>query len=634
MIDSQHIIRFFIKIFTIQSASADDGIWQGEYQQLASGSVSGNTYALTIKKGHDVKTRRMSMRRISDVTESKSTCYMVTYDDFLVIKIPPFPLPDFETYLQHIEAEKTISRQLSPSVISLSPGLSPILSKIPELEDLSGRDQGTSEEDYIRLLREKPRFQQYVKIDGQFVFFMELSKYAFFDQVIRAIHNEKERFSEEIRNNSYAFDDPLTFEGIYGSGSEEVFAGVNLLIQGFEQRLDEFLEQHSLLAQVAEYEKREWLFDQLAGRHPDIEQNDSVAKVADDIRQMLAMVLDDNETAVATYHTLVRSCVQKKIFSNHRVNMEVLIVKVMDVLYRIRDCAVAIRDLKPDNMLVAGEREHGEFMLSDPEKYDLGLIDLETAVSLNGPDGRPEIQPLLAGTPAYMTPLHLFENSVLAKVYKIGLRDIFYLQDWFATLGIIFCISTGRHLFEKTARLHPEIVRAKKRGIHRNEPEEDTLANVSRIFWKSAADEFKAKMCENQQKFRNMHLALPEHTVSMLQTAGQSAANHLRAAIERCAASQKLFPRQVQKLIDASADALRVQREKWEDAGYEKDVSETIREQIIELFQRLESMKCRLKELDTHCRMIPADISCEDLLTRMFVVISAPMQGCPLCSQG
>ncbi|MEZ4567792.1 MAG: hypothetical protein R2860_12840 [Desulfobacterales bacterium] len=36
------------------------------------------------------------------------------------------------------------------------------------------------------------------------------------------------------------------------------------------------------------------------------------------------------------------------------------------------------------------------------------------------------------------------------------------MQDWFATVGIIFCIVTGRRLFENTARLLPEIVRAKK----------------------------------------------------------------------------------------------------------------------------------------------------------------------------
>ena len=621
----QHIIGFFIKIFRVQSVPAGDGNWQEDYKRIDSGAFSGDTYAITLRKGNEVKTRRMSLRRVGEATESKSACYMVTYDDFLVIKIPLAPLPDFETYLECIAGEKEISRKLHPAVICLIPNLSTILGKIPEINQRLSRDEMPSEEAYIRLLRKEPRFQQYLKMNGQFVFFMELSQYAFFDQVIKNIHNEKERAEEEIRKNNHAFDDPLTFEEIYGPGHENVFDGINSLIQNFERTLDNFLGRHSSRAQVATYEKREWLFDQLAGHLPGIAKNESVADKADAIRQILVRLLDGHKAVVESYLAFIGSYVRKKIFDNHRTSMAVLIGKVLEILYRLRDADVAIRDLKPDNMLVAGEREHGRFLLSDPEKYDLGLIDLETAVLCNDPDGQLSQQPSLAGTPAYMTPSHLFENPALIKVYQSGVPDIFFMQDWFATVGIIFCIVTGRRLFENTARLLPEIVRAKKRGQKRNEPEADTLATVSRIFWQSATAEFNEKMGKNSSKFRNLYLALPDYSVGLLQSAAQTAAHHLRAEIEKCAHSQTLFPKQCQKLVAAPVASLRAQRKKWEDGACEQKISEELREQMISLFEDLEKLKIRLQELDAYGRIIQAHISCDDLMRLMFGIISASL---------
>ncbi len=176
----ESIIQFFIDIFILQSTFSDGGSWQREYKLMPTGASPDSTYELRISKGADIKTRRMSIRQIGSTEQSKSTCYMVTYDDFLVIKIPPVPLLDFDKYLESIEIEKNISEQLNPAITSLSPGLAGILCRVPEISKKLNQTEEASEEAYIRLLKQKPHYQQYLKIDGQFVFFYGIVSIRFF----------------------------------------------------------------------------------------------------------------------------------------------------------------------------------------------------------------------------------------------------------------------------------------------------------------------------------------------------------------------------------------------------------------------------------------------------------------------
>jgi serine/threonine protein kinase len=624
MTDSEQIIQFFINIFILQSGSLECGNWQRKYKLMPTGASADCTYELRISKGADVKTRRMSIRQLGVTAESKSTCYMVTYDDFLVIKIPPAPLSDFEEYLENIEVEKNIAGQLNPTITCLVPGLAAILFKIPEILEKLNQNQEASEEAYISLLKKEPKYQQYLKIGGQFVFFMELSEHAFFDQIIANIHSEKKRIREEITKSSHVFDDLVTFGDVYGSDKDDIFFSVNELCKNFHLKLDDFLSQHFAEPVVADYEKREWLFAFLANNRLEI-QNESVAEFADEIGQLFDQVVDENAKTVERYLDYVRSCVRKKIFDNHRTNMEALIVKMLEMLCRLKDSGVAIRDLKPDNMLLAGKREHGQYHLSDPDQYDLGLIDLETAVAFKGSEDGLMRQPLLTGTPSYMTPSHLFSNFALIDVYGNKLSAVFCLQDWFAAVGIIFCIVTGQRLFEKTAKLLPEIVRVKKRGLNRHDPETEILKNVSRIFWKTAGDEFSEMIRTHLQRLENIHLALPDPIVNLFRSEVESAENRIHDAVEQCANSQKLFPQQAKRLISASVDAVRTQRIKWENKAPKKNVSSDIREQAIILFQQLETLKSRLKNLDDNGCLIKKTVSCEELLRFMFNMVAIDM---------
>ncbi|MFZ2630396.1 MAG: hypothetical protein WA081_23020 [Desulfosalsimonadaceae bacterium] len=630
MTQFDHIIRFFLDIFLLQSAVPDAGNWRKEYQLISSGSAPDRIYELRISSGMEVKSRRMSARLIGQSVESKSACYMITYDDFLVIKIPPVPPADFKTYLENIDVEQSISRHLSPAVMSLAPSLSAILGRVPEIFKKINPNRNAGEEDYIRLLEKEPRYQRYLKIDGQFVFFMGLSQHAFFDQVIEKIHSEKDRLRDEIIKTSHVFNDLVSFESLYGSGSETLFFRINDLNNRFNSKLDALFRPAADPPVVADYEKREWLFAALAGQHPQFAEDMPVAGFSDKIHQLLSQVIIENRETVEDYYSSVRACVRKKILDNHRANIEMLIIKTLALLHHLKNQGIGIRDLKPDNILVAGKKNSHQCHLSDPDAYDLGLIDLETAVRFRINEGEEIRQPMLAGTPSYMTPSHLFCNHTLNDVFEIKMPGIFHLQDWYAVTGIIFNIATGQRLFEKTAKLIPEIIRVKTRGINRNTSEIDMLKNASRIFWKAAEDECKQKLSDHRQRLENIHLSLPGYTIDSFRSEIENTKARFIHAMENCARSQKLFSRQAQQLIDASVKTIQNQRIKWEKNDPEQNVPPDIRDQIIALFKDLETFKQRLARLDENSGLIKPSVSCEELLTFMFYQVASAMD-CGWC---
>ena len=180
----------------------------------------------------------MSLRQIGEGGESKSTCYVVTYDDMLVIKIPPAPSVDFYNYLENINIERKISEQLFPDVQCLSPSLSSILGKVPELADKISKNTNNIEDDYIDLLTREPRYQGYLKIGDRFAFFMSLSKHPFFDQVIEKIHGDKKWMHDEIVKNRRLFESLDTFETVYGSKKIDLYFSINEMFNDFSRKID------------------------------------------------------------------------------------------------------------------------------------------------------------------------------------------------------------------------------------------------------------------------------------------------------------------------------------------------------------------------------------------------------------
>lgn len=588
-----------------------------DYLPVPSDTDSIRIYELRVKLDSGVKTRRMSVRQIGEGGESKSTCYVVTYDDMLVIKIPPSPLVDFYKYLENINIERKISEQLFPDVQCLSPSLSSILCKVPELSGKLPKNTNNIEDDYIDLLTREPRYQGYLKIGDRFAFFMSLSKHPFFDQVIEKIHGDKKWMQDEIVKNRRLFENLDAFETVYGSAKIDLYCNINDMFNDFSRKIDGLLDAYNGIS-FPDYQRQEWLFAKLAEKKPEFDKTDLPPKLCDEVDIVLDNIINEKDACVGDYRQTFSAYIRKKNFDKNRIKIESFIIKTLELIYRLKQKGVAARDLKPDNILVISGDSGGYSQLSGADNYELGLIDLETAVSFRHKDALQILQPMLAGTPAYMTPSHVFSNQVLVDVFGREIQRIFYAQDWFSAIGMIYDLAAGEWLFKKTARLIPEIMRAQRKGIAKKQPSHEILANVSKIFWQTAEDELFEKINSNQETLQNIHLALPDHIIDMFMDELQMEKKLLKDMIAYCGRSQKFFPKAAQKFIDASYEEIRAQRMKLESPGRDDPSSPDINQRLIKFLELVENMKFKEKEYAGLEERIKQPITCDELLIFLF----------------
>jgi serine/threonine protein kinase len=178
---------------------------------------------------------------------------------------------------------------------------------------------------------------------------------------------------------------------------------------------------------------------------------------------------------------------------------------------------VAIRDLKPDNMLVAGDPSKYPQFLSSSNNFELGLIDVEIAVFM-GAKNHSIDQPKLGWTPFYATPSHMFVNKVLTILFD-DIGDILKLQDWYAIVAMIYQAIIGEKLFESTAGVLVSL--AKELPRYFADPDKMTVfAKKSSVkFWRNATYEFELKLKENEALLRAVNLEVFKNAKKMFKAA-------------------------------------------------------------------------------------------------------------------
>jgi len=223
--------------------------------------------------------------------------------------------------------------------------------------------------------------------------------------------------------------------------------------------------------------------------------------------------------------------------------MSAITANLLDILAWFRQKRVSMRDLKPDNLFVAGDSARYPLFLRSDKEFSIGIIDVETAVDFEKSKYTKIKQPLLGGTPFYATPSHFIRNEVLEIEFG-NMGKILHLQDWHATMVMIYKVVTGELLFEQTAKLFASL---RDRMIAANKPENfgsDIFEGASRIFWHSALVEFQTKMNEKGKSLRSIELILPETVKYMFGKVLAKERQTLTQAIKDCVESQNIFEKQ------------------------------------------------------------------------------------------
>jgi len=563
VITPSDIISYFLNLFRLQ-IGADPDAPMNTKALMDNASGSNTVYELRIKHRGEWMRRRMSIGPLGEETGSKSKCFYVIYDVHLVVKIPVKPISEFEYYNKSIKKEGQIVDKLAPKEC-IVPRVSTIVSMIHKLPESGHLSVDQLEEKYVDWLRRKTQYQEYLKIKNTFVFFMDFSKYYFLSHIVDNLHDVKDAMAQEIIENAETIFDNQKFRGRYGKAKESIGIEIRHVYDKCQAAIRQFLTDSGISSNISMFRIQTWFLTHLAGNAVSIKEAGLSENLVKELNLLIELTFSKQMEAVTACRDTITEYVHKIRFEQNKPQMAGIITNLLDLLAWLRTRRIAMRDLKPDNLLVAGDPAKYPLFLMNAAEYELGIIDVETAVDFEKSKDRQIKQPLLGGTPFYATPSHFFSNAVLSEAFH-NLSKILHLQDWYATLVMIFKAVSGELMFENTARLFTDIRNKIKFGQMEGRLETEIVADVSRAFWRSALLEFQTKMNQKEQQLKSIFFAIPDTSKQMFK---KVLSNDIAAATEKiklCISNQTVFesPQSQQRLLDSSPariDQLRVEFE-------------------------------------------------------------------------
>ena len=620
------IVQFFLGIFRLQKGATQED--EALFRPVDTRTPDGNyIYELSVKLGEDWANRRMTIGPIGEESGSRSTCYYVIYDDHLVVKVPPAPVTKFDKHIQSIKRDGTIAEQLQPREC-LIPRVSVILKKVHPFYDVQELSIENLEEKYIGWLKENDEYQDYLKIGDTFAYFMDLSKYFFLGTILKEMHGVPSKIEEEVFNQPHIIWNPVEFEARYGQQNVLIADNLHPVYTSFENRAKSVLQQNNLSEQVASFQIKEWFLTYLSGGVLSAADIDVKAGTAADLNAVARKLLGENRAPVDLYRKMIHSYVVRKSLQQHKAQISGLVTNLLDLMAWLNEKKIAMRDLKPDNLLIAGDPAKFPQFLESAALYAIGLIDVETAVSYHADDIKQIKQPPLGGTPSFSTPTHVLRNDTLAKLYQ-DLPMILHLQDWYAAVGMIYAVVTGERLFDRTAKVLLNLKAAIKDQPKKKGKPREVFVEASRTFWKAAYTEFESKRQENEKRLNYISLIATKESKFLLSRLISSAHKSVAKTMRHTIASQNIFKGDKIRKSLYAAPQLKVNQFKMKFINEQAQKLPTEeREAAANILDELIYLKKQSAQLtsaaDVMKKSVPV-ISAYDLLNTIFIIVLVNM---------
>ena len=315
---------------------------------------------------------------------------------------------------------------------------------------------------------------------------------------------------------------------------------LNPVYTSFSNRCYDFLQQHHIDGTVSEFNIKEWFLVYLSGRKLSVTDFESKPHLASEMNTSILKLFNDKRQPIQNYQRMVHAFVITNNLKRHSSQISSMIINLLNLLYWLSEKKLAMRDLKPDNLFIAGNPSKFPQFLESANMYSIGLIDIETAVSYDTTEKNTIRQPPLGGTPSYATPTHQLKNETIRSVYK-DLPFILHLQDWYATVCMIYQTVIGERLFEKTAKRLLNLKKIIREQSGENGNPQEVLKEVSHSFWKMALTEFNMKTKKNEKRLRFISLIVSQESKAMLLDTIANTHQHLSKAVHKLILSQTAF---------------------------------------------------------------------------------------------
>jgi hypothetical protein len=625
--DKQRVLRFFFQLFKNQ-IGAGPNLPSELFLVETRPTCPDETYEMRILQEGEWTTRRMSIGLLGQGGGSRSKCFYVIYDSHMVVKIPAAPITGFTAYNRQIGAENAIVARLAPREC-IVPRVSVILKNVYALPESDTLTADVLEKKYKHALEVNPFLQEYLKIGSSFAFFMDLAKHFFLSTTLDELHRGQINLLEEALLHPELLWDHNGFVCRYGEEAAGVCHAIQEVFCRAEKDLQALVAASKIVDDVPLFQLKRWFLIHMAGERIDAQREEYPAILIDKINQRLQSVIKQARPEVQHYRNALEGYIQETRFSRHRTMLESLATNTLDLLVWLRARGLALRDLKPENLFVAGNPDEYPYFLNDPQKFSIGLIDVETAVPIHSADNAKIPQPQLAGTPLYATPSHLISNAVLTEIYG-DLRTLLHLQDWYAAIAIIFKIFTGKHLFIHTARVFPEIInRLKVLDPAGPELEADVRA-ISRLFWNSATAEFQEALSRHEAILTRVEIQVPADFAPEIIKTMHHDCRRIQQTIYQSVSEQQFFASEKKRcyLLEASADKIGQMKNRLAQESTARGEQPSHREAVLTFFQQLERLKHYHQnklEAAAALKTTAAPIAADQLLESMFQHVASFM---------
>ena len=621
--DKEIIVEHFLKVFKAQKGADEDA--QSVFKQVESRSLDGNhIYELRVKMGDEWTSRRMTLGPIGEESGSRSRCYYVIYDDHLVVKVPPYPIKDFKIYRQRLHKEAAIASKIAPREC-LVPQISTILKKVHPFREDTVLPAAELEKKYVYWIKDNPEYQQYLKIEGSYAYFMDLSKYFFLKNIVDSLHDPLRNIPKEILNHPEIIWNNMEFEARYGQASSAVCDELQTIYTTFESRVREYLGQHQPESAVQKFQIREWFLTFLSNGRPSATDMEMKPGTASGLNGIAYKLFKEKRKVIETYRKMVTAYVTTKGLTRNKAQISGMISNLFDLLAWLHQTKVAMRDLKPDNLLVAGDPSKFPQFLESASLYSIGLIDVETAVWLEKDQGRQIDQPLLGGTPSFATPTHTFPNNTIQALYG-DLPMILHLQDWYAAIAMVFTMVTGKRLFKQTAKTLLKVKKEIKKGVEDKGRTSEVLGHASRMFWSEALNEFEQKTHQQGNKLKYISMIISTDSRDMLLPVILETYQYVGNTIKELILKQTSFKNKKLKKSLYSATYMKVNRfrTKFSTDAVTSNIPAEERNKALLFLDELEMLKKQadlLAQTEKLLKKSTAIISSYDLLRSVFTIV-------------
>jgi len=495
------------------------------------------------------------------------------------------------------------------------------LSKVHRIGGAASRTPEQAETDYIDLLEGTPALQRGLQIEGTFVFFMDLSRDYFLGHVMAGIGKQdvRERLSEDAGMTA----DCDGFESRYGTDNVWICFDLQKLYTRFVKGIRQMQRSFGPEDAPGDAQLREWFHDRLCEPSAPIRWGSGSFRQA--ASELLGSILKDQPELVTTYRKLALEKARDVSFKRNQHVRNSLVSNLLDLLQWLGERRVAIRDLKPDNLFVSGDPSRYPLFLSSAQDFSVGLIDLETAIICPTSPETPYPQPQLGGTPTYATPSHFIPNKLLGEWFP-DLGQIFFMQDWYALIGIVFTVVTGERLFQRTAELFGGIIYSLKQSKTQNKPVDQIYWSCNDRFWLMARDEFNKKTARNAPFLTTVIAEAPEPILEQLRSFLVEAISTQSSRVDDAVTNQSLIRNEEarRKFRGCSSRAVMQAIEKSHRGKSPQS------ERFIAFCQELAAMKLRQERLqhlnETFLSQLPR-YPVKDLLEAMFERVATVMGG-------